>query len=64
MISWHVVHGMNGAIMVLPGDGLKDAIRYERADYIGEQDYYLRRMQTASSSTMPIRWRRFRMIWW
>ncbi len=24
MVPWHVVHGMNGAIMVLPREGLKD----------------------------------------
>jgi len=45
MIPWHVVHGMNGAVMVLPRGGLKDgygnSIRYDRAYYIGEQDYYL-----------------------
>ena len=45
MIPWHVVHGMNGAIMVLPRNGLKDAqgkrIKYDRAYYIGAQDYYL-----------------------
>jgi nitrite reductase (NO-forming) len=45
MIPYHVVHGMNGAIMVLPRDGLKDkngkAIKYDKAYYIGEQDYYL-----------------------
>ena len=45
MIPYHVCHGMNGAIMVLPRDGLKAAdgtpIRYDRAYYIGEQDYYL-----------------------
>ena len=45
MIPWHMVHGMNGAILVLPRDGLRDAegqpIRYDRAYYIGEQDYYL-----------------------
>jgi len=45
MIPWHVVHGMNGAIMVLPRDGLKNGkgkrIRYDRAYYVGEQDYYL-----------------------
>ena len=45
MVPWHVVHGMNGAIMVLPRDGLKDPagnpISYDRAYYIGEQDYYL-----------------------
>lgn len=45
MIPYHVTHGMNGAIMVLPRDGLKDKtgspIRYDRIYYIGEQDYYL-----------------------
>jgi nitrite reductase (NO-forming) len=45
MIPYHVLHGMNGAIMVLPRDGLKDkdgkAVHYDRAYYIGEQDYYL-----------------------
>ena len=45
MVPWHVVHGMNGAILVLPRDGLRDArgrpIRYDRAYYVGEQDYYL-----------------------
>lgn len=45
MIPYHVCHGMNGAIMVLPRDGLKAAdgtpVRYDRAYYIGEQDYYL-----------------------
>ena len=47
MVPWHVTHGMNGAIMVLPRDGLKDPagnpLRYDRAYYIGEQDYYLPR---------------------
>ncbi len=45
MIPYHVIHGMNGAIMVLPRDGLKgkdgEPIRYDRIYYIGEQDYYL-----------------------
>ncbi|PHS78454.1 MAG: nitrite reductase, copper-containing [Rhodospirillaceae bacterium] len=45
MIPYHVVHGMNGAIMVLPRDGLKDkggmGLKYDHAYYIGEQDYYL-----------------------
>ena len=45
MIPYHVLHGMNGAIMVLPRDGLKGKdgkpIRYDRIYYIGEQDYYL-----------------------
>jgi len=47
MIPYHVVHGMNGAIMVLPRDGLKGKggvpITYDRANYVGEQDYYLKR---------------------
>ena len=34
MIPWHVVSGMNGAVMVLPRDGLKDAngkpLRYDK----------------------------------
>ncbi len=45
MIPYHVVQGMNGAIMVLPRDGLKDGdgnpLRYDRAYYIGEQDFYI-----------------------
>ncbi len=47
MIPYHVVHGMNGAIMVLPRDGLKDKdgvpVTYDRAYYVGEQDYYLKK---------------------
>lgn len=45
MVPWHVVHGMNGAVMVLPRDGIKDPggnrIEYDRAYYVGEQDFYL-----------------------
>lgn len=45
MIPWHVVHGMNGAITVLPKGGLKDkngkSIKYDKAFYIGEQDFYI-----------------------
>lgn len=45
MIPWHVVKGMNGAIVVLPKDGLKDKhgnkLTYDKAYYIGEQDFYL-----------------------
>ncbi len=45
MVPWHVVSGMNGAIMVLPRDGLKDEtgrpVKYDKAYYIGEQDFYL-----------------------
>ncbi|MDP1730064.1 MAG: copper-containing nitrite reductase [Devosia sp.] len=47
MIPWHVVSGMNGAIMVLPRDGLKDGkgnpLKYDHIFYIGEQDYYIPR---------------------
>ncbi|TDL79418.1 nitrite reductase, copper-containing [Palleronia sediminis] len=47
MIPYHVTHGMNGAIMVLPRDGLKDAdgnpLKYDKIAYLGEQDYYLPR---------------------
>ena len=47
MIPYHVVSGMNGAVMVLPKDGLKDrsgkALRYDRVYYVGEQDYYVPR---------------------
>lgn len=45
MIPYHVVTGMNGAIMVLPRDGLKDAdgrpLQYDKAYYVGEQDFYV-----------------------
>jgi nitrite reductase (NO-forming) len=48
MIPFHVVSGMNGAIMVLPRDGLKDgngffadSLTYDKAYFIGEQDFYI-----------------------
>ena len=45
MVPWHVVKGMNGAVMILPRDGLKDRngkkITYDKAYYIGEQDFYI-----------------------
>jgi nitrite reductase (NO-forming) len=45
MVPLHVVSGMNGAIMVLPRDGLKDEngnpIHYDKAYYVAEQDYYI-----------------------
>ncbi len=45
MIPYHVVSGMNGVIMVLPRDGLKDRngkpLRYDKAYYVGEQDFYV-----------------------
>jgi nitrite reductase (NO-forming) len=47
MIPYHVVAGMNGAIMVLPRGGLKDragkALSYDKAYYVGEQDFYVPR---------------------
>lgn len=47
MIPWHVVSGMNGAVMVMPRDGLKDRngklLHYDRAYYIGESDFYVPR---------------------
>ena len=45
MVPYHVVTGGNGAIMVLPREGLRDGygdlIEYDRAFYFGEQDYYV-----------------------
>jgi nitrite reductase (NO-forming) len=47
MIPYHVVHGMNGAVMVLPRDGLKDGkgnpLKYDLAYFVGEQDFYVPR---------------------
>ena len=47
MTPWHVVSGMQGAIMVLPRDGLKDDVgkplSYDRAYYIGETEFYVPR---------------------
>ena len=47
MVPWHVVSGMNGAIMVLPREGLTDGhgkeLAYVRVYYVGEQDYYVPR---------------------
>lgn len=47
MIPWHVVSGMNGAIMVLPRDGLRndkgEPVKYDKIFYIGENDFYIPR---------------------
>jgi nitrite reductase (NO-forming) len=47
MTPWHVVAGMHGTVMVLPRDGLKDEagkpLRYDRAYYIGETEFYIPR---------------------
>ncbi len=58
MIPFHVVSGMNGAIMVLPRDGLRDAegnpVKYDRAYYVGEQDYYLPRDAKGAFRRYPV----------
>ncbi|MEO8761580.1 MAG: copper-containing nitrite reductase [Bacteroidia bacterium] len=45
MVPIHVTSGMNGAIMVLPREGLKDEngspVQYDKAYYVAEQDYYV-----------------------
>ncbi len=45
MVPWHVVTGMNGTLVVLPRDGLKDAygntLHYDRIYTIGEHDLYV-----------------------
>ncbi|MEK1886161.1 MAG: copper-containing nitrite reductase [Phyllobacterium sp.] len=47
MVPWHVTSGMNGAIMVLPRDGLADGkgneLTYDKIYYVGEQDFYVPR---------------------
>ncbi len=58
MVPLHVVSGMNGAIMVLPRDGLKNAqgkpVTYDRAYYIGEQDFYLPQDETGKYKTYSV----------
>ncbi len=45
MVPFHVASGMNGAIMVLPRNGLMDEngnqVTYDKVYYIGEQDFYV-----------------------
>ncbi len=45
MTPYHVTHGMNGVIMVLPREGLKDekgkSLKYDKLFYVAEQDYYV-----------------------
>lgn len=54
MTPMHVVSGMNGAIMVLPREGLKDEkgklVKYDKAFYVMEQDFYLPKNEDASIS--------------
>jgi len=55
MVPLHVVSGMNGAIMVLPREGLRGPdgkpVRYDRAYYIGEQDFYIPRDESGAFRT-------------
>lgn len=55
MIPWHVVSGMNGAIMVLPREGLTDGhgkpLHYDRVYYVGEQDFYIPRDEQGNFKT-------------
>ena len=55
MVPWHVTSGMNGAIMVLPRDGLKDGkgkdLAYDRIYYVGEQDFYVPRDEAGNFKT-------------
>lgn len=55
MVAWHVVSGMNGAIMVLPRDGLKgregEAVKYDKVYYVGEQDFYVPRDEAGAWKT-------------
>jgi len=52
MTPMHVTSGMNGVIMVLPREGLKDEtgnlVEYDKALYIVEQDFYLPRNDDGS----------------
>ncbi|MGO1542230.1 MAG: copper-containing nitrite reductase [Luteimonas sp.] len=47
MTPWHVMAGMQGTIMVLPREGLKDAdnnpLEYDKVYYVGETDFYIPR---------------------
>lgn len=45
MVPYHVVSGMNGAVMVLPRNGLTDnkgnEVKIDKVYYVGEQDWYV-----------------------
>ena len=55
MIPWHVVSGMNGAVMVLPRDGLNDrkgkALKYDKVYYIGETGHVCARATRRATSS-------------
>ncbi len=52
MVPYHAVTGGNGALLVLPREGLRDGwgkpVRYDRAFYFGEQDYYVPKNEDGS----------------
>ncbi|MGB6242910.1 MAG: copper-containing nitrite reductase [Castellaniella sp.] len=55
MVPWHVVTGMNGTLLVLPRDGLKDAygnvLHYDRIYTIGEHDLYVPKDENGNYKT-------------
>ncbi|AEQ09957.1 nitrite reductase, copper-containing [Brucella melitensis NI] len=55
MVPWHVVSGMNGAVMVLPREGLHDGkgnkLTYDKVYYVGEQDFYVPRDENGNYKT-------------
>lgn len=55
MTPYHVTHGMNGVIMVLPREGLTDgegkSLTYDSLFYIAEQDYYVSRDENGDFKT-------------
>jgi nitrite reductase, copper-containing len=55
MTPWHIVSGMNGAIMVLPRDGLKDdqgrPLHYDKIYYICENDFYIPKDENGNYKT-------------
>jgi nitrite reductase (NO-forming) len=57
MIPWHVTHGMNGAIMVIPEEGMRDKdgnqLTYDKAFYIGEQDFYIPKDENGEYKRYP-----------
>ncbi|MGN6247792.1 MAG: copper-containing nitrite reductase [Ginsengibacter sp.] len=57
MVPIHVTMGMNGAIMVLPKDGLKDEngnpVTFDRAYYIGQEDFYLPKDKDGKTINFP-----------
>ena len=57
MVPIHVTMGMNGAIMVLPKDGLRDEngnqITFDRAYYIGQEDFYLPKDKDGKTINFP-----------